>query len=128
MADPTLSWRHAALVFAGGAAGTALRALALAPEGATAEPVVVAVINVVGAFALGLLNGALARRAETARVRRVRLLVGTGLLGGFTTYSTFAVLAAHHLTIGGIALTLGTVITGTLAAWAALRLGRGRAA
>ncbi len=123
-----LSWRHAALVFAGGAAGTVLRALALAPDGPAAEPLVVAVINVVGAFALGLFNGALARRTETARVRRMRLLIGTGVLGGFTTYSTFAVLAAHHLTIGVIVLTLGTVVVGTLAAWAGLRLGRGSAA
>lgn len=49
-------------------------------------------INIVGAFLLGLLLEGLARLGPDIRRRqRVRLLVGTGMLGSFTTYSTLAV-------------------------------------
>ncbi|MBP1325396.1 CrcB protein [Leucobacter exalbidus] len=64
-------------------------------------------VNLVGAFALGVLVTLLGRRTvgahqtvpsalpgslSPARAERLRLLLGTGLLGGFTTYSG---LAAH---------------------------------
>ena len=48
------------------------------------------VINIVGSFLLGSLVEALARRGEdVGRRRALRLGLGTGVLGGFTTYSTF---------------------------------------
>jgi CrcB protein len=47
-------------------------------------PFATLLVNLVGCFALGLLVGALPHRA------RLRALVGTGLLGGFTTWSTLA--------------------------------------
>lgn len=110
MAPSTLPVNHAALVFAGGAVGTLLRAL---------------ILNVIGAFALGALNGALAHRAESAGVRRIRLLLGTGVLGGFTTYSAFAVMVAADPTGWTLASAVLTVVLGTAAAWGGLALARG---
>jgi CrcB protein len=45
--------------------------------------------NVLGGFLMGLLAGALALRGG-ADQEKWRLLLGVGLLGGFTTYSAFS--------------------------------------
>lgn len=48
-------------------------------------------LNIVGAFLLGmLLQGLASAGDDTGGRRRLRLLLGTGLLGTFTTYSTLA--------------------------------------
>jgi CrcB protein len=47
-------------------------------------PLATLLINVTGAFALGLLTTAASASAET------RLLLGTGFLGGYTTFSTLS--------------------------------------
>ena len=48
-------------------------------------------INVVGAFLLGTLLELLADRSiDAGGSRRIRLTPGTGVLGGFTTYSALA--------------------------------------
>ncbi len=50
------------------------------------------VVNLVGAFLLGAVVEALVRAGnDTGRRRSARLFLGTGFLGAFTTYSTFAV-------------------------------------
>lgn len=99
--------------------GTAARAglLLLGVPGAT--DLVVGLINVVGAFLLGVVTGAIIRCADTPRARAVRQFLGTGVLGGFTTYSTFAVDA---VTGTALWLTLGTAVVGVLAAWLGLAL------
>ena len=86
-----LRWQHLALVFAGGTVGTALRELlAISVPPVAGVAVVIVGINVVGAFLLGLLLETLARRGpDDGRRRQLRLLLGTGVLGGFTTYSAF---------------------------------------
>jgi CrcB protein len=89
-------------------------------------PVVIVDINVVGAFLLGLLLAALTRRGpdEGARLR-VRLLLGTGVLGGFTTYSALATDTTVLLTGGAVGpallYALGTVLIGALASWIGIR-------
>ncbi|GAA4685453.1 fluoride efflux transporter FluC [Frondihabitans cladoniiphilus] len=106
------------LVALGGAAGTALReGLSLAfPAPHGTFPVTVFVINLVGSFALGLLLERLARRGPDEGGRRTtRLLVGTGVIGGFTTYSALATSTAQLLTAAplvGVAYALATVVLG----------------
>jgi CrcB protein len=89
-----LRWSSLGLVALGGAVGTGIReALALTwPAPAGGIPVTILLINVVGTFVLGALLESLARRGlDEGRRRAIRLLVGTGVLGGFTTYSSLAV-------------------------------------
>lgn len=113
------SWAHLGLVVLGGALGTAARAglLLVIPA-----PVAVPVINVAGAFLLGVLFGLLSRAAVRRR-RAWQHFAGTGVLGGFTTYSALAVGA---LDPSGMAWALVTVLAGTAAAWAGLVVARAR--
>ena len=114
--------RSIALVFVGGALGTAARAglvQALPPRAGV--PVAVLGINVVGAFVLGLLLELLQRGGEDrGRRRDLRLLAGTGILGGFTTYSALATDTATLLADGrpgtATAYALGTLVLGLAAA------------
>jgi CrcB protein len=116
-----------AVVAAGGTAGAATReALTLAfPSASGAVPWTILAINLVGAFLLGILLDALARRgADHGRRRTLRLLVGTGFMGGFTTYSALATDAASLIGGGavgtGVAYGLGTVVLGGIATWAGI--------
>jgi CrcB protein len=69
------------LVALGGFAGASLR---YAAGVALPGPPATLVVNVLGSVALGALTAAVTDR-------RVRLVLATGLLSSFTTYSTFAV-------------------------------------
>lgn len=86
-------------------------------------------INISGAFLLGALLAALVRRgAATTAARNIRLALGTGLLGGYTTYSTFAVEVlglggAGHGVLAGV-YALGSLAVGAAAAWAGIALAR----
>lgn len=132
-----LRWRLIALVALGGAVGTGVReALALTwappPQG---FPVTVFAINVVGSFMLGLLLETLSRRGRDEGRRRIlRLALGTGVLGGFTTYSSLATDVASRLPDAtGVAFAYAAVslVLGALAAFAGIALAsalnRGRA-
>lgn len=93
-----------AMVGLGGLVGTPARygLDVLFPEPAGEWPVTTFAINMVGALLLGLLLAGLPRLGpDIGWSQRVRLCVGTGILGSFTTYSTFAVgasllLREHH--------------------------------
>ena len=81
-------------VAAGGAAGSWLRFLvarAFSPTSA-AFPWATLTVNLVGSMAMGLLAGALARFGGPQGIsgENWRLLLGVGLLGGFTTFSAFS--------------------------------------
>jgi len=95
--------RLAALVALGGTAGTAARAHleAALPAQTGAWPWTTFVINVAGSLVLGLLLESLLRSGDDTGWRRaVRVGCGTGLVGGFTTYSTF-ILEVERLLQGG---------------------------
>ncbi|MBN8501485.1 MAG: fluoride efflux transporter CrcB [Sphingomonadales bacterium] len=86
---------HSALVALGGAIGAWLRYLAglawlraIGPVSASAFPWATLSVNLIGSFAMGLLAGLLARHGQGGE--ETRLLVGVGVLGGFTTFSAFS--------------------------------------
>ncbi len=120
---PGFSWTHLGLVVAGGAIGTAARAGLLLINAPAWQAVAVPVINVIGAFLLGVVTAVVVRRGDTASVRAARMFLGTGVLGGFTTYSTFAVQA---MTAAPVGLTVATAVLGVGAALLGLRMGRAR--
>jgi CrcB protein len=90
------------LVFAGGVLGALSRwALGEAIPAPGGWPLATLLVNLAGALALGALLETLARRGPDVGPRRlVRLTVGTGFLGAFTTYSTLAVDGARLLSAG----------------------------
>ncbi|GAA1725538.1 hypothetical protein GCM10009809_21670 [Isoptericola hypogeus] len=104
-----------ALVAAGGAVGTAGRyGLSEAWPPVAGWPVATFTANLLGAFLLGWLLEALASRGpETPAGLRVRLAVGTGVLGGFTTFSSLA-LETERLLTGGAAAQALAYAAGTL--------------
>lgn len=80
-----------ALVMIGGAIGSGLRygvGLVL-PSSLGTFPWSTFVVNVLGSFTLGALVGSSMISASITRPSM--LLLGTGLCGGFTTYSAFAI-------------------------------------
>lgn len=116
-----LRWRYLGLVALGGTVGTGLRALLVdvfpADAGVSWS---IFWINIIGALLLGFLLESLAHRGPDHGRRRVlRLLLGTGVLGGFTTYSSLAestsalFLDGHGLAGTGYALL--TVLSGAVA-------------
>lgn len=118
------------IVLLGGTAGTSVRH-------ATAEivpvwhdvPVGTLAVNLVGAFLLGvLLEALLLRGPDVGQRREVRLLLGTGFMGGLTTYSTFALESQRLLDGGhaatGLAYAVGTVVAGLLLAGAGVAAAR----
>lgn len=124
-----LRWQYLGLVFVGGALGTTARYLISAAIPPLAGlPVATFAINVVGAFLLGWLLETLARRGpDHGMLRSVRLFAGTGILGGFTTYSAFAVdadglIAAQNLG-GSILYAIATILVGAVASVAGIALG-----
>lgn len=121
------------LAVIGGSLGTAAReAVGLVVADRAGIPVAILGINLLGAFCLGLLLSGLSRLGPDAGLRRtVRILVGTGFMGGFTTYSALATDTASLLgddRIGaGLAYGLGTVVIGGLATWAGIAVASTRA-
>ncbi len=91
-------------------------------------PIATVVINLSGAFLLGLLVIVVGERI--APTRYVRQFFGTGVLGAYTTYSTFAVetdlLLRHNRIAVAAAYMLATVLGGlacaALGAWTGRRI------
>ena len=119
---PHLTWTGVGLVFAGGVVGTLARYAVgemVGPWGAW--PAATFCVNIAGAFVLGVLLEALGRRGSDVGARqRLRLLIGTGFLGAFTTYSALAVETSVLVRDGSAPVALGyaagSVVVGFLAA------------
>lgn len=113
-------------VAAGGTVGTAARyAVAIAFAGSPRSfPWATLAVNLAGSLALGVLVGVLDRREHPPLLR---LFLATGVLGAFTTYSTFAVETNNLLALrplAAIAYLLLSVGGGLAAAAAGLKAGR----
>ena len=118
------------VVAAGGALGAAARygAALVWPTPAGAFPWTTFGVNILGCAAIGTLV-VLVTEAGTAPHPLVRPFLGTGILGGFTTFSTYALdtqrLLAAGETARGLAY-MGATVTAALAAvWAATAATRG---
>lgn len=122
------------LVMAGGMLGAASReAIEQAlPTPAYGFPTATLVINLAGAFVLGVLLEALVRTGDDVGWRRgARLVGGTGFCGAFTTYSTLAVetvqLARHGAWSIAGAYEAVSVVAGLVAAAAGIMVGAAHA-
>ncbi|WP_329496904.1 fluoride efflux transporter CrcB [Kitasatospora herbaricolor] len=103
------------LVVAGAVAGAPLRYLtdrAVQARHDSVFPWGTFVVNVAGCLVLGLLTGAVTAGAASSRLQ---LLVGTGLCGALTTYSTFSY-ETLRLAEGGVRLYALANVAGSIAA------------
>lgn len=111
-------WAVLGAVSAGGAIGALARhgADVLLPHAPDDLPLSTLLVNVTGALLIGVLMTVVEARPGS---RLMRPFLGTGVLGGYTTFSTHAVDAQHLLEAGraGWALAyLGGTLLGALAA------------
>lgn len=126
MARP--DYRELAAIFAGGALGSLARAAlaTLAVPDPARWPWPTFVVNILGAFLVGYFTTRLLERLPLSSYRRP--LLGTGLCGGLTTFSTMQVetvkMIEHgHWTLAA-AYTIVSVTLGLLAAYLATALVR----
>ena len=117
------------LVFLGGGLGSALRhgvgkasLVLLGP----AFPYGTLAINVVGSFLMGLVAGWFTLRGQASQ--EWKLFLTTGIIGGFTTYSTFSLETALLWERGDIGLAFlyvgGTLLLGFIGIFGGLALVR----
>jgi CrcB protein len=79
------------------------------------------IVNVAGSFAMGLLAGFFVYRAGVPQ--HLRLFLTTGILGGFTTFSTFSLDAALLIERHQFGAAAGYVVGSVAAGLAALFFG-----
>lgn len=111
-----------AAIFVGGAVGTAARA-ALAdswPQPPTSWPWPTFVVNVAAAALLGFFVTRLQERLPMSSYRRP--LLGTGLCGGLSTFSTMQVEIVRMIAGGAHLLALGYAAASIAAGYLALQL------
>lgn len=121
------------LVAAGGALGSMARygtGVLVGRAWGSSFPLATMLINISGSLAMGLFIGWLARTTPGWQAD-ARLFVAIGVIGGFTTFSSFSLDAISMLERGevGPALfyVLGSVVVGIAALYAGLLLVRGAA-
>lgn len=121
-------WQVIAAVAAGGGAGAAARygASLLWPTTAGTFPVTTFVVNAVGCAVIGVFMAVITD--VWAAHRLVRPFFGTGVLGGFTTFSTYAVDIRRLVDTGhaatGLAYLAATALAALASVWAAATLTR----
>lgn len=93
-----------------------------------AFPLATLVINVLGSFLMGAIAESFALRGSVSS-HPMRLLLTTGVLGGFTTFSTFSLDAVSLYERGEVGSAVGYVLVSVIGAlaglWAAFIFVRG---
>jgi fluoride exporter len=122
-----LDRRELAAIFGGGFAGAVIRAgVADALPAGDEWPWATFIVNLAGAFALGYFTTRLQERLPLSAYRRP--LLGTGLCGALTTFSTLQLELLRMLDRSQVALALGygaaSIVAGFLAIAAATNLVR----
>lgn len=117
------------LVAFGGGTGAVLRhqlgrglANIFGPVALTSFPWATLAVNVIGSLAVGVLAGWLAKHGGGAN-EQLRLLLGVGLLGGFTTFSAFSLEMMLLIERGQPALAVTYAAVSLFAGLTALYLG-----
>ncbi|WLQ68962.1 CrcB family protein [Streptomyces sp. NBC_01201] len=122
-------WRVLAVIAAGGALGSTARyAASLAwPAAEGGFPWAVFAVNVTGCALIGVLMVLVAERG-TVTHPLVRPFLGVGVLGGFTTFSTYAAdvskLLARQEAATAMGYAAGTAVAALGAVWGAAALTR----
>jgi fluoride exporter len=108
-------------VMAGGAIGAGLRyfvSLMLAGRGGF--PFGTLTVNLVGGLAMGVLAALVLRGAAS---EGLRLFVGVGILGGFTTFSAFSLESFQMIERGHMAMAAGYALVSVIGSIGALAIG-----
>lgn len=112
------------LVMLGGAIGSAARygvgRLGVALLG-PAFPWGTLTVNIAGGLLMGLLGAGLMRFGDEAE--QARLLLGVGVLGGFTTFSSFSLETFAMIERGDVLVALGYVLASVIGAIGAVAIG-----
>ncbi|HEV8269614.1 MAG TPA: fluoride efflux transporter CrcB [Thermoanaerobaculia bacterium] len=110
------------LVAVGGAAGACARygvALAVSAFWRREFPLATFLVNVTGCFVLGFVSAVAAGRVDPAW----RLLVGTGFVGAYTTFSAFEYETERLADTGAITWSVVNVVASVVVGFVAVRLG-----
>ncbi len=125
-----MTWRAVAAVALGGGLGSVLRyavGMAFTQWFGPGFPWGTLVINVAGSFAIGVISE-LAQTRALGFTPTVRIFATVGVLGGFTTFSTFSLdmvtLAGERAQALAFAYGAGSVILGFAAAFTGIVLVR----
>ena len=119
---PRVDRREVAAIFVGGAIGTLVRA-ALSeafPVSATAWPWPIFAVNIVAAFILGYAVTRLQERLPLSSYRRP--LIGTGVCGGLSTFSTMQVELVKMIEAHAWGLALAYAAVSVAVGYAAIHL------
>ena len=110
------------LVFLGGGAGSMLRYLvgtAITARYSGRFPLGTVIINITGSFLIGVVMTMITQRLDGHP--HLRLLLVVGVLGGYTTFSTFEYETYYAVRSGqqwlGLLNVVGSVVMGYLAVW-----------
>lgn len=125
----TVSLTQLALVAGGGAVGSVLRFITSSSVQRftnTDFPFGTLSVNVIGSFVMGFLYIFLVERSSMSMEWRALLLIG--LLGGFTTFSSFSIETMNLLEqalFGKMVINIvASVVTCLLATWLGMKIGR----